>query len=45
MPVYEVMNVCATPDMIRRLKERYRLCDGSDYRPAREARIYRADMA
>ncbi|ACO78578.1 hypothetical protein AvCA_23910 [Azotobacter vinelandii CA] len=28
--MYEVMNVYDTPDMIRRLKERYRLCDGSD---------------
>ncbi|MFC0709041.1 hypothetical protein [Azorhizophilus paspali] len=39
MPVYEVMDVCDTPDMIRWLKERYRLCDGSAYRPAREVRI------
>lgn len=38
--VDEVMNAYDTPDMIRRLKERYWLYDGSDYRSTREIRIY-----
>lgn len=38
--VDEVMNAYDTPDMIRRLKERYWLFDGNDYRPTREIRIY-----
>lgn len=38
--VDEVMNAYDTPDMIRRLKERYWLFDGNDYRKTCEIRIY-----
>lgn len=38
--VDEIMNGYDTPDMVRRIKERYWLFDGNDYRPTREIRIY-----
>ncbi|MDV7209917.1 terminase large subunit domain-containing protein [Azotobacter beijerinckii] len=38
--VDEVMNAYDTPDMIRRLKERYWLYADGEYRPTREIRIY-----
>ncbi|SFB19365.1 terminase large subunit domain-containing protein [Azotobacter beijerinckii] len=38
--VDEVMNAYDTPDMIRRLKERYWLYAEGEYRPTREIRIY-----
>lgn len=38
--VDEVMNAYDTPDMIRRLKERFWLFDGNDYRKTCEIRIY-----
>ena len=38
--VDELMNGYDTPDMIRRIKERYWLFDGEDYRPTCEIRIY-----
>lgn len=38
--VDEIMNGYDTPDMVRRLKERFWLYDGTSYRPAREILIY-----
>lgn len=38
--VDEIMQGHDTPDMIRRIKERYWLFDGNDYRPTCEIRIY-----
>lgn len=38
--VDELMKGYDTPDMIRRIKERYWLFDGKDYRPTCEIRIY-----
>lgn len=38
--VDEIMNGYDTPDMVRRIKERFWLYDGTSYRPAREILIY-----
>lgn len=38
--VDEIVNAYDTPDMIRRIKERYWLYDGNDYKPTCAIRIY-----
>ncbi|MCO7546162.1 terminase large subunit domain-containing protein [Stutzerimonas nitrititolerans] len=38
--VDEIINGYDTPDMIRQIKERYWLFDGSDYRNTRQIRVY-----